>query len=154
MLPIERLHVLLHNLARGSRNQLASLKNYYDLFDVTQTSWRFEGQWSTPPKASTLAALRIVPENDGNVTRLGQSVRLAKISKSSLNLVSALWASVDPAYDKFRDKYKTYVKNQKKKHNPVRSMRHWEPPGVTEREEYWQRMPHYIKVSHALNLPF
>lgn len=152
MLPIERLHVLLHNLARGSRNQLASLKNYYDLFDVTQTSWRFEGEWSTPPKQSTLAALRVVPGNEGIVKRLGQSVHWDKISKSSLNLVSALWATVDPAYDRFRDRYLNYVRNQKRKNHAVLSMRRWEPAGVTPQEKLWQRMSHYIRVSHTLHL--
>jgi hypothetical protein len=60
MLPIERFHVLLKSLARGSRNLMSSIDNYYNLFDAAHTEWRGDASntWANPPRRSSLAADR------------------------------------------------------------------------------------------------
>jgi hypothetical protein len=60
MLPIERFHVLLKSLARGSRNLMSSIDNHYNLFDAAHTEWRGDesNTWANPPRRSSLAADR------------------------------------------------------------------------------------------------
>lgn len=68
MLCVERFHVLLKSMAKGSRNQMASLANNYDLFDRTQTDWRPDPtiNWLAKPRGSSLAP-RAIPDNAGTV---------------------------------------------------------------------------------------
>lgn len=148
MLAIERFHVLLHNLARGSRNKLASLANKYDMYDITQTSWRFEHKFFLPAKQSSLASMRTVPEAMGEVKRRGRYARVARLSESDLLSVHALWATVNRDYDRLLDRYLRYKKKMKRARQVPVPMRQWRPSRgqLTDLETDWTRMSRIVQV--------
>lgn len=60
MLAIERLHVLLKQLARGTRNLMSSIMNNYNIYDAAHTEMRGDTsfKWTSEPRRSSLAADR------------------------------------------------------------------------------------------------
>jgi hypothetical protein len=60
MLCIERFHVPLKSMARGSRNLMSSIDTHYNLFDAAHTEWRGDetNTWANAPRHSSLAADR------------------------------------------------------------------------------------------------
>ena len=149
MLSVERFHVLLHNLARGSRNKLASLANKYDLYDVCQTNWRFEHEFFLAAKQSSLASMRVVPDNDGEVKRRGRFARTTSISEDDLLSVHALWATINSTYDKLLDRYNAYRRKMKRANKTIEPMRRWRPRSgrrLTPQEYEWTQMSAMTEV--------
>ena len=94
--------------------------------------------------------MRIVPDAEGVVKRHGRFARTAMISEEDLRSVQALWATVDPAYDKFLDRYNAYVRKMKRAKKPILPMRDWRPLSgrrLNELEQHWTQMPAVVEVS-------
>ena len=153
MLMFERYHVLLKQLARGSRNMMRSLGKNYDIYEQCQTTWRFEGQWSSSPRKSTMASHREVQLNEGEVT-LPKAKRPGRLNDEGLFLVGALWATVNKGFDKMRDRYVAYRGKQNKTRKAILSMRRWKPRGnaLSEQEKLWKQMTRNVAVIYTYNL--
>lgn len=105
MLWAERFHVILKSLARGSKHKLRSIATHYDMFDISQTDWRFDKlKWSSAPKKSTLVAAHDVPENKGNVTIAGATTS-TRLGPSEFSQVQDLWCIESKLLDSLRDRY-------------------------------------------------
>jgi hypothetical protein len=145
-LPTERLHVKLHNLARGYKNMMRSFGRHYDLFDFS-TITRFEGPslWMSRPAASSLASERKVESNDGVVHEFGQQTK-GKINHSLMEQVKDLWSIENKAFRRLRERYETEKSRQPQ--GTVPAFRHWQPKGtrLSEEQQDWTQMSKNVKV--------
>jgi hypothetical protein len=105
MLWAERFHVILKSLARGSKHKMRSIAKHYDMFDISQTDWRFDQLgWSSAPKRSTLVAAHGIPEGQGIVTITGSKTP-ARLCPSDFSQVQDLWCIDSKVLDLLRDRY-------------------------------------------------
>jgi hypothetical protein len=150
-LPTERLHVKLHDLARGYCNMMRSFGRHYDLFDFSAVTARFENKnkWMSPPLASSLASERKVASNEGNVEVKGRETA-GVLGHALFEQVKNLWATVPEhkGFDRLKDRYE----REKRKSNTTvefPTFRQWHPRGtqLSDEQKSWTQMSKKVRVS-------
>ena len=156
MLFVERLHVLLKKMGAGHKDRMQSFVNHYDLWDSSQSTWRWTGEWSTKPKKSTMAGYREVPQYSTNVVAKGR--RRSIVLPTALHL-QVLWmfAVENKRLESLLNKYNAYVRGARRAaHRPrqakVLELAQWSPKGVTLRadEAAWLQTPPTVQVLISL----
>ena len=156
MLFLERLHVLLKKMGAGHKDRMQSFVNHYDLWDTAQSEWRWMGEWATKPKKSTMAGYREVPEYDTKTVAKG--ARHTIVLRKDLHMqVLEIFAVENHRFDGLLDKYKTYLRNAKKKKGargrngrnaPILELADWKPKGapLTDAEAAWLQTPQSVQA--------
>jgi hypothetical protein len=149
-LPMERLHVKLHDLARGYKNKMRSLGRHYELFDFSSIA-RCENPsiWMIPPRASTLASERKVEDNEGKVTPIGLQLT-GKISRDLMEQVKDLWSLKNRSFRQLRERYEAEKATNLRMNRriPIPAFRNWTPRGtqLSEEQKTWTQMSKEVKV--------
>ena len=156
MLFVERLHVLLKKMGAGHKDRMQSFVNHYDLWDASQSAWRWIGIWSSKPKKSTMAGYREVPQYGTNV--MAKGARRTIVLSAALHL-QVLWmfAVENKRLESLLNKYNAYVRGARRgAHRPrqakVLELAQWSPKGVTLRadEAAWLQTPPTVQVLISL----
>lgn len=138
LLSVERYHVLLKSLARGTRNMVRYIGNHYSLFDISQTDWRMkEGErWATKAKQSSLAGAKEIPENNNNVLVKGRQT-VFKFTATMFKQVQELWATEFKVFDNLLDRYRKETRRL-----PEVTLAEWRPRKgrPLTREEQWMKV--------------
>lgn len=148
LLFVERYHVLLKSMARGSRNMVRSIGHHYSLFDISQTDWRLQigpEQWVVPPKHSTLAGAKEIPENQGLLVIKGKTNDTVLAADMFLQ-VKELWATEHKVFDKLFDRFN----NDRRKRPPDVTLAAWMPKNgrrLNDEEKQIKCMSDQITVS-------
>ena len=106
MLFVERLHVLLKRMGAGHKDRMQSFANHYDIWQQCQSTWRWEQEWTTPAKRSTMAGYKAIPEYESvTVPKGARGAR--KLDRTLHMQMLELWAprSEFKAFDKLLDKF-------------------------------------------------
>ena len=149
MLMMERLHVLLKRMASGSRDRMQSFANHYDLWDAAQTTWRFTGDWITPPKKSTMAGFVPMKEHD-TVTEPKGARRTIKLNETVFDQVMELWATENRPLSALLARFakeKTIL--LRRPNSPVIELKDFAPkkgPRLTGQEKEWLQTSKYVKA--------
>ena len=152
MLFVERLHVLLKKMGAGHKDRMQSFVNHNDLWDASQSAWRWSGMWSSKPKKSTMAGYREVPQYGTNV--------VAKGARSTIKLPAALhlqflwmFAVENKRLDSLLNKYNAYVRGARRGARSSRpakilELAQWSPKGMTLRDDEaaWLQTPRDVQV--------
>ncbi len=161
MLFVERLHVLLKKMGAGHKDRMQSFVNHYDLWDSSQSEWRWTGEWTTKPKKSTMAGCREVPEYDTKTVAKGAR-HTTVLSKDMHLQVFEMFAVENKRFDGLLDKYKTYVRNARTKKGargrtggraPILELAEWKPTGAPlgDAEAAWFQTPRTAQARSCRN---
>ena len=148
MLFVERLHVLLKRMGAGHKDRMQSLANHYDIWQACQSAWRWEQEWTSPAKRSTMAGYKVTPEYD--------SVTVAKGARGTRKLDRTLHMqmlellatrSELKAFDKLLDKFKADATRARAKGKTI-EIKDWHPRGktLTEQEKAWLQTRRTVTV--------
>ena len=152
MLFVERLHVLLKRMGAGHKDRMQSFANHYDIWQACQSTWRWEGAWTSPAKRSTMAGYKDVLEHDTVTVALGARGS-RKLDRVMHMQVLELWATENKAFDKLLDKFKADVRRARTGGSLTQAsraleLRDWSPRGVTlsDQAKAWLRTPRTVTV--------
>lgn len=152
MLFVERLHVLLKKMGAGHKDRMQSFVNHYDLWDSSQSAWRWTGDWTTKPKKSTMAGYREVPQYGTNTVAKG--ARRTIVLSAALHL-QVLWifAVENKRLDGLLNKYNAYVRAARRgaprsRQGQALELAQWRPKGVPLRDDEaaWLQTPRSVQV--------
>lgn len=106
----QRYHLEPH-IAKGNKHLLATLRKKYSLFCESQVSWRTDDTdvaWYSDPRS--FISRKPVSEQKGVITLLGKQVE-GRANDWLFEQLQDHWAVLHKPYDRFRDRYKTYLGN-------------------------------------------
>ena len=154
MLFVERLHVLLKRMGAGHKDRMQSFANHYDIWQACQSAWRWEHQWTSPAKRSTMAGYKGIPEHDTVTVALG--ARSSRRLDPTLHMqVLELWATENTAFDDLLDKFKADARRARTGGSRGRSgrnieLKNWRPRGRTlsDQEKAWFCTRRTVTVQH------
>ena len=157
MLFVERLHVLLKRMGAGHKDRMQSFANHYDIWQACQTTWRWEQQWTSPAKQSTMAGYKDIPEY--------AAVAVAKGARGTRRLdrdlhmqLLELWATEIKQFDKLLDKFKADARRTKARAKGRRAqaatsieIKDWCPRDrtLTDKEKAWLQTRRTVTVLHV-----
>jgi hypothetical protein len=153
MLWLERLHVLLKKMGAGHKDRMQSFVNHYDLWDTSQSEWRWTGSWTNAPKKSTMIGYRDVPEYATKT--LAKGARHTIVLSRAMHLqVLEIFAVENKRFDRLLDKYKASVRIAKRKKGPQArraqqlELAEWKPHGAPLRDDEaaWLKTPRTVQA--------
>ena len=148
MLFVERLHVLLKRMGAGHKDRMQSFANHYDIWQACQSAWRWEQQWTSPAKQSTMAGYKAIPEYE--TVTVAKGARGTRRLDHTLHMqVLELWATEVPAFDRLLDKFKAEVRRARAKGKNM-EIKDWRPRGqtLTAQEKAWLQTRRTVTVVH------
>lgn len=130
---------------RSTKNVLHSIGKNYDIHSLSQHTWRFQEdhKWSNEPRKSSLAGNTALQKSSKQITLLGKQTKV-NLDSVSLNLVLDMWGVEDKSFDSFRDKYKKYADEKKRKREVPEVFAKWRclvNQDNTAEEQKWQSIP-------------
>ena len=125
MLGVERLHVLIKSLSKGTKNILATFQRKYDLFVQSQLKWRYKANHTWPTETNFMRK-RPVQEQKHNLVLLGKQ-RKRTADDWLFGQLQDQWAIRSKPYDRFKDAYSTYVRNCRSRNKEPATFSTWNP---------------------------
>ena len=115
---------------------MVSIQKNNDRLIRSQLQWRGDAThvWSTKSRVTSLLMKKAIPEADGEVEPRG-ALRKVTLSQQAFGYIQDEWAIKNKLFDKFRDKYRSYVKKCRRNNKAPVSMAKWKKPQITEDEQ-------------------
>ena len=126
---------MIKKFAKSRKSIMVSIQKNNDRLIRSQLQWRGDSShvWSTKSRLTSLLMKKAIPEAEGKVEPRG-ALRKVNLSKKIFEYIQDEWAIKNKAFDKFRDRYRMYVKQCRRGRRVPVSMAAWEDPRITEDE--------------------
>ena len=136
MLGVERIHVMIKKLGKSKRNIMASIQKNNDLLCQSQLEWRFQKdhKWSNEGKGSSLHIKQAVPVAQAIVQPRGAMWK-KKVRASMLQTLENEWTVRGKPFDKLRDRWITYSKNQRRARKKPLKFSDWQKSQNLQEEQ-------------------
>ena len=127
MLGVERLHVMIKKLAKSAKNIMVSIQKNNDRLIQSQLQWRYDPshKWATKGRQSNFMNKQPIPQMNGDAQPRG-GLRMIKVSKTLFKYLQDEWTIKSKPFDKFRDKYYTYVRRCKREKTQPVPLAQWQ----------------------------
>ena len=127
MLGVERLHVTIKKLGKSKRNIMKSIQTRNDRTIQSQLEWRYtpDHEWTNKSRPSSFQMKKPIPEDCGIVQPKGQ-LRKKQVNSRVFQTLENEWAVSNNAFNRCREKYRTYVEERTTQNQTFLSFRDWQ----------------------------